>query len=93
MKANIEQPANEMAQKGYFWDSVFFDNEAGIEYLYIVLKSGDFSKIMVDESNLIPTPFRDIYEKFRNECWVPEPYADIEFLQCFNSEMQFGLSE
>jgi len=90
MQKNISFPKNEMAQKGYFWDSVFFDQSGEAEYLYVVLKSEDFSKIMMDESELDATPYREIYEKFRKTCWAPEPYQDIEPIACFNSSMVFS---
>ncbi|MBV1908468.1 MAG: hypothetical protein KUG78_04050 [Kangiellaceae bacterium] len=90
MKNNIELPKYEMTQKGYYWDSVFFDIKAGQELLYMVIKSEDFSKIMIDESELKPTPFRLFYEKFRSECWAPEMYNDIEALICFNQCLDFN---
>ena len=89
MKSNIHFPKNEMEQKGYYWDSVFYDCDERVEYMYVVLKSHDFSKIMTDESALIETPFRAVYDKFRRECWAPERYADIEPLYCFNTQMEF----
>lgn len=89
MRENIEFPKNEMEQKGYFWDSVFYERDDEFEYIYIVIKSADFSKIMMDESELIFSPFRDIYEKFRSTCWSPEPYQDIEPIFCFNSSITF----
>lgn len=89
MKSNNAFPKSEMEQKGYYWDSVFYSDEQGVEYLFIVLKSNDFSRIMVDESSLIETPFRQVYEDFRRECWAPEPYQDLEALCCFNSDMNF----
>ncbi|MFC3032732.1 DUF6176 family protein [Pseudoalteromonas fenneropenaei] len=89
MKSHIDFPKQEMEQKGYFWDSVFYDCEAEDEFLYIVLKSKSFSKIMTDEAGLISTPFREVYEKFRKECWAPEHYNDVEALFCFNKEVSF----
>lgn len=89
MKENAEFPRVEMAQKGYYWDSAFFETVEDIEYLYIVIKSTDFSTIMMDESELDSTPFREVYEAFRASCWSPEPYKDIEPLICFNSKMEF----
>ncbi|MCG7539224.1 hypothetical protein CBQ28_00465 [Pseudoalteromonas sp. GCY] len=93
MQDNIAFPREEMRQKGYFWDSVFFAEEGGREYLYIVIKSEDFSCIMMDESELICTPFREVYERFRKACWSTEPYQDIEALACFNSQMEFDSVE
>ncbi|WP_299803566.1 DUF6176 family protein [uncultured Shewanella sp.] len=91
MRENIQYPKGEMDQKGYYWDSVFFESSAEYESVYIVIKSEDFSKIMLDESTLDHTPFREVYEKFRLECWVNEPYTDIEPVICFNSSMQFSV--
>ena len=51
MRENIEFPKSEMDQKGYFWDSVFFEKVDKFEYIYIVIKSDDFSKIMMDEND------------------------------------------
>lgn len=90
MRENIEFPKNEMEQKGYFWDSVFYEKHEGFEYLYIVIKSTDFSKIMMDENELIISPFRDVYEQFRSQCWASEPYLDFEPIFCFNSSMNFS---
>ncbi len=90
MKSNIEFPKDEMKQKGYYWDSVFYDTDKNNEYMYILLKSEDFSKIMMDESELDETPFRKVYEIFRLECWAPEHYKDIEVLSCFNCKMEFS---
>jgi len=91
MTSSVAGPKNEMSQKGYYWDSVFFGIEVDVEYLYIVLKSNDFSKIMVDESELIATPFREYYDRFRNDCWAPESYEDIESLFCFNTQIEYGI--
>ena len=91
MQENIEFPKNEMDQKGYYWDSIFYEKDSEFEYIYIVIKSNDFSKIMMDEVGLIETPFRDVYNKFRNECWAPELYLDIEPIFCFNSSMTFSV--
>ncbi|MBL4942280.1 MAG: hypothetical protein JKY81_11530 [Colwellia sp.] len=90
MRENIEFPKSEMDQKGYFWDSVFYEKDEEFEYVYIVIKSTDFSKIMLDESELIVSPFRDVYEQFRSQCWVSEPYLDLEPIFCFNSSMVFS---
>jgi hypothetical protein len=90
MRENIAFPKSEMEQKGYFWDSVFFQSDDEFEYIYIVIKSADFSKIMIDESELIASPFREVYEKFRTSCWAPEPYVDIEPIFCFNSSLTFS---
>ncbi len=90
MRENIEYPRDEMQQKGYFWDSTFIEQTEQADFLYIVIKSHDFSKIMVDESELSPTPFREVYEKFRAQCWAPEPYTDLEPIFCFNSSFQFS---
>ena len=89
MRENIEFPKSEMEQKGYYWDSVFFESIDSTEYIYIVIKSSDFSRIMKDESKLILSPFRNVYEKFREQCWSPEPYLDIEPVFCFNSSLEF----
>ncbi|MGS0680515.1 DUF6176 family protein [Shewanella sp. 125m-7] len=91
MRENIEFPKSEMGQKGYYWDSVFYESTRDHEHIYIVIKSVDFSKIMLDESALLHTPFREVYEKFRQECWVNEPYSDIDATACFNSSMQFSI--
>ena len=90
MQKNPQQPLSEMQQKGYFWDSVFFDTHDQTEYLYIVIKSPDFSKIMTDESDLVATDFRAVYEKFRQQCWAPEPYKDIDLICCFNQALAFS---
>ena len=90
MRDNIEFPKSEMEQKRYFWDSVFYEKSDEFEYIYIVIKSKDFSKIMMDESELIISPFRDVYEKFRSTCWAPEPYIDLEPVFCFNSSLTFS---
>lgn len=90
MRENIEYPRSEMEQKGYFWDSIFYEKNEDFEYIYIVIKSADFSKIMLDESELIVSPFRDVYEKFRSQCWVSEPYLDFESIFCFNSSLNFS---
>lgn len=90
MTENRMHPLNEMKQKGYVWDSVFLDKS---DNLYIVIKSEDFTKIMMDESELIGTPFRDVYEKFREACWSPDPYSDIEPIACFNKTVNFLGSE
>ncbi|EIV1777545.1 hypothetical protein MOU97_004230 [Vibrio vulnificus] len=90
MRENIEFPKSEMEQKGYFWDSVFFEKTDESEYIFIVIKSADFSKIMVDENELVATPFRDVYEKFRSQCWAPELYQDIEPIFCFNASLTFA---
>ncbi|BAJ04178.1 DUF6176 family protein [Shewanella violacea] len=42
MREHIEYPRNEMAQKRYFWDSVFFEQTKEAEFIYIVIKSEDF---------------------------------------------------
>ncbi len=90
MRDNIDFPKSEMEQKGYFWDSVFYEETQEFEYIYIVIKSTNFSKIMIDENDLIVTPFRKVYEKFRAQCWAPEPYEDFEPIFCFNSSMTFS---
>ena len=89
MQSNPEFPRQEMEQKGYYWDSAFFEKVNNVEFLYLVIKSPDFSKIMMDESQLIATPFRDLYDAFRQSSWAPEPYEDLELLTCFNSEMKY----
>ena len=89
MRDNIEYPRDEMEQKGYFWDSTLIEQTEDADFLYIVIKSHDFSNIMVNENDLPPTPFREVYEKFRNQCWAPEPYTDIEPIFCFNSSFSF----
>lgn len=86
MMENHIEPLNEMKQKGYMWDSVFLDES---DSLYIVIKSEDFTKIMMDENELIHTPFRTVYEKFRQDCWSSEPYLDIESIACFNNGVDF----
>jgi hypothetical protein len=90
MRENIEFPKSEMEQKGYFWDSVFYEKEDKFECIYIVIKSDDFSNIMMDESELVVSPFRDVYEKFRTTCWAPGPYIDLEPIFCFNSSLTFS---
>jgi len=90
MRENIEFPKSEMEQKGYFWDSVFFEKDEEFEYIYVVIKSTNFSEIMMDESELIVSPFRDVYEQFRTQCWVSEPYLDLEPIFCFNSSITFS---
>jgi len=89
MVANPSYPKNEMQQKGYFWDSVFFEEVNGKNFMYIVVKSEDFTTIMQNETDLIETPFRKIYEKFRLDTWVSETYKDIEEVFCFNESMVF----
>jgi hypothetical protein len=86
MQRNVNQPLSEMQQKGYFWDSFFISED---DDLYMVLKSADFSSIMLDESALIATHFRDVYEEFRQNCWVVGSYEDIESLYCFNQAISF----
>ena len=86
IKQKPSEPFSEMQQKGYFWDSFFMDGEG---FLYMVLKSEDFSSIMQDEESLIETEFRSHYEKFRSECWVQSSYQDIEEMFCFNKELSF----
>jgi hypothetical protein len=44
---------------------------------------------MLDESALIATHFRDVYEEFRQNCWVVGSYEDIESLYCFNQAISF----
>lgn len=90
MRDNIDYPKSEMTQKGYFWDSTFIEQTPEADFLFIVIKSPDFSKIMMDESELSPTPFREVYEHFRRQCWSPEPYTDIEPIFCFNSALEFS---
>src|SRR5687768_12299775 len=90
MRANIDQPCAEMAQKGYFLDSVFWESAADAEYLYIVIKSADFTKIMRNDAELVATPFRVIYERFRTSCWTSEGYVEIEPIVCFNAAMHFA---
>lgn len=77
---------SEMAQKGYYWDSFFLDQE---NYLYMVLKSADFSSIMMDDSMLIKTAFRQNYDEFRARYWIDDTYQDIEELFCFNDAINF----
>ena len=89
MVENPIHPKTEMEQKGYFWDSVFFEEANDKNYIYIVVKSADFTTIMKDEEGLIATPFREVYEKFRLETWVPDTYKDIEEIFCFNDSMVF----
>lgn len=84
---NIEFPKSEMDQKGYYWDSVFYEINDDAKYVYIVMKSSDFSKTMVDETGLLVSPFRTVYERFREECWAPEHYLDIEPMFYFNSSL------
>lgn len=86
IKVNPEAPKSEMLQKGYFWDSFFLDKD---ENLFMVLKSQDFSKIMMDESELLQTAFRPVYERFRTQCWIEGSYEDIEELFCFNDSFSF----
>jgi len=86
MQADPAAPKNEMLQKGYFWDSFFLDKD---DNLYMVLKSKDFTKIMLDESELVETAFRPVYERFRSQCWVAGSYEDIEALFCFNDALSF----
>lgn len=86
MKANPQLPQTEMAQKGYFWDSFFIDND---DNLFMVLKSPDFSKIVIDDAEIVPTAFREVYDQFRQACWVKGSYQDIEALCCFNDSLSF----
>ena len=86
MQADPAAPKNEMLQKRYFWDSFFLDKD---DNLYMVLKSKDFTKIMLDESELVATAFRPVYERFRSQCWVAGSYEDIEELFCFNDALSF----
>ncbi|WP_144394515.1 DUF6176 family protein [Pleionea sediminis] len=92
IKKNIDQPKFEMAQKGYFWDSVFYESDQENDYLLIVLKSSDFSNIMLDDSQLVETEFRAFYNQFRKDCWHPSGYKDLEVLACFNQAMEFGIN-
>jgi len=89
MRENIEFPKSEMDQKGYYWDSVFYEMNDTAEYMYIVIKSSNFSNIIIDEADLLISPFRVVYERFREECWAPEHYLDIEPIFCFNSSLVF----
>ncbi len=86
IKDNPAAPHNEMQQKGYFWDSFFLDQD---DNLFMVLKSPDFSKIMQDESALVETAFRQVYQRFRSQCWIEGSYEDIEALFCFNASLSF----
>lgn len=86
MQTHPQLPQTEMAQKGYFWDAFFIDND---DNLFMVLKSPDFSKIIIDDTEIVPTAFRDVYDKFRQECWVKGSYQDIEALFCFNDSLSF----
>lgn len=90
MRANIDQPFSEMTQKGYLWDSVFWESTPEAEYLYIVIKSADFAKIMRDETELVATPFRAIYERFRSSCWTSAGYVELAPVFCFNAAMHFS---
>jgi len=89
MIENPIHPKEEMKQKGYFWDSIFLEEVNDKNFVYIVLKSENFSSIMLNEKGLIETPFREIYEQFRKEAWMPETYTDIEEIFCFNESMVF----
>jgi len=89
MIENPIHPKEEMKQKGYFWDSIFLEEVNDKNFVYIVLKSENFSSIMLNEKGLIETPFREIYEQFRIEAWMPETYTDIEEIFCFNESMVF----
>lgn len=86
MQRDPTAPLDEMKQKGYFWDAFFLSED---NYLYMVLKSNDFSKIMADESQLIATTFREVYETFREDSWVEGSYEDIAPLFCFNHSLSF----
>ena len=86
MKSSPELPFNEMNQKGYFWDSVFLDAQFN---LYIVIKSPDFSSVMLNNDDLVETDFRSMYETFRQQAWQSDAYEDIEALACFNQALTF----
>lgn len=90
MREHIDQPRSEMTQKGYFWDSVFWESGPDADYLYIVLKSQDFTRIMSDDAELIATPFRAVYDRFRATSWTSEPYVEMEPIFCFNDTMRFS---
>ncbi len=93
IESDIKQPEYEMQQKGYYWDSLFIESSSECDYLYMVIKSVDFSKIMVNEDVLIATEFREVYERFRSQCWVADAYNDIEVVACFNSAMVFEVCQ
>lgn len=64
----------EMNQKGYFWDCLFFKEENHQTYLYVIAKSKDWSKIK-GTKDIQVTPARAFYDKFIAECWdQEEPY-------------------
>jgi hypothetical protein len=90
MRTHIEEPRSEMAQKGYFWDSVFWQSTEEGDFLYIVLKSENFAAIMRDDIGLLATPFRKVYDRFRKLCWSPDGYVEMEPVFCFNSSMTFS---
>lgn len=93
IESHTMQPKYEMQQKGYYWDSLFIESSSKCDYLYMVIKSDDFSKIMVNEDELIATEFRGVYESFRSQCWLADGYKDIEAVACFNSAMVFEVCQ
>lgn len=60
IEQNIALSEYEMRQKGYYWDSVFIESTVECDYLYMVIKSVGFSKIVLNKDELIATQFRDV---------------------------------
>lgn len=93
MQSNIALPKNEMEQKGYFWDSVFFAIEDHEEFMYLVLKSKDFSNIVINDNEIVATEFRNIYDEFRKKCWSQSGYTEPTFIACFNTVFEFDIAK
>ena len=89
MKDKIDQVKFEMDQKGYYWDSVFFEIINDQEYMVVVAKSKDFSSIIRDDNAIETTPSRDVYNQFKDSCWMSAPDVQ-EALFCFNKDMTFS---
>lgn len=93
MNHDIDSPRKEMAQKGYFWDSVFVSEEGGEAFMYVMLKSDDFSQIIIDDNAIEHTEFREYYSLFRDKFWHEEGYTEPTAVACFNAQMAFDKSK
>lgn len=78
MKENIAFVESEMSQKGYWWDTVYYEEASDCDFFWFVAKSKNWDAIKTDEQ-ISQTPFRSVYDKFRKECWLKDKLTEEDY--------------
>ncbi|MCB0326114.1 MAG: hypothetical protein KDD52_00695 [Bdellovibrionales bacterium] len=80
MKEHYDEYQFESSQKGYWWDSVFYEEGTEQDTLWITSKSPAWDMIKGDQ-DIETTHFRKVYDVFRQECWLVERLEAEHFME------------